>query len=148
MMTMMMIMMMMMIMIIGNAVPRSIPKIQYILIPSYRFLSFSEASILKKIRQIRKNGNWQRLTTKFDFKNESIQGPLMITWAEPCSLCRDGFYPGITLSSYRNLTSRSTWAYDSIVLNLQVYSYLNAVTIAQPSNDGSVLATSWSVRLL
>ena len=42
-------MMMMMMMMSGNAVPRSIPKIQYILIPSDRFLSFSEASILKKL---------------------------------------------------------------------------------------------------
>ena len=44
-----MMMMMMMMMMSGNAVPRSIPKIQYILIPSDRFLSFSEASILKKL---------------------------------------------------------------------------------------------------
>ena len=36
-----------MIMMICNAVPRSIPKIQYILIPSDRFLSFAGASILK-----------------------------------------------------------------------------------------------------
>ena len=34
---------------IGNAVPRSIPTIQYILIPSDRFLSFSGASILEKL---------------------------------------------------------------------------------------------------
>lgn len=33
---------------------------------------------------IRKEGNWQRLTTKFDFENESTEGPLMITWAGPC----------------------------------------------------------------
>ena len=40
---------MMMMMMSGNAIPRSIPKIQYILISSDRFLSFSEASILKKL---------------------------------------------------------------------------------------------------
>ena len=49
---------------------------------------------------IRKEGNWQRLTTKFDFENESTEGPFMITWAEPCSLCPGGFYPGITLAIF------------------------------------------------
>lgn len=51
---------------------------------------------------IRKKRNWQRLpvTTKFDFENESAEGPFMITWAEPCSLCPGGFYPGITLAIF------------------------------------------------